>query len=115
MLARDGLHSEVVLKVLANRTPCSPQTLTRAASDFGEKNPEFAIEAGMAALRWLVEGYGYEITSIDVEDAYSYAMKAADNSGRTKEIHSRIHDLVAGEIVGERLVTKVLGRKLGLS
>jgi hypothetical protein len=39
---------------LANRTPCSPQTLTRAARDFEEKRPEFAIEAGMAALRWLL-------------------------------------------------------------
>jgi hypothetical protein len=29
-----------------------------AARDFEEKGPEFAIEAGMAALRWLVEGYG---------------------------------------------------------
>src|SRR5690606_9849751 len=37
---------------LANRTPCSPQTLTRAARDFEEKKPEFAIEAGMAALHW---------------------------------------------------------------
>ncbi|MCG8556561.1 MAG: hypothetical protein MJD61_14915, partial [Proteobacteria bacterium] len=45
---------------LANRTPCSPQTLTRAARDFEDKNPQFAVEAGMTALRWLVEGYGYE-------------------------------------------------------
>ena len=40
---------------LANRTPCSPQTLTRAARDFADRNPTFAIEAGMTALRWLAE------------------------------------------------------------
>jgi len=51
---------------LANRTPCSPQTLTRAARDFEEKKPTFALEAGMAALRWLVLGHAYEITGADV-------------------------------------------------
>lgn len=100
---------------LANRTPCSPQTLTRAARDFEEKRPEFAVEAGMAALRWLVDGYGYEITGLDVLNAYSHTMKAAENAGRAEETHKRIHDLVARESFGERSVTKVLGRQLGLS
>ncbi len=100
---------------LANRTPCTPQTLTRATRDFAEKNPPFAIEAGMAALRWLVEGYGYEITGLDVMNAYSFTMKAAESSGRSDELYKRIHDLVAKETFGERFVTKILGRQLGLS
>ena len=100
---------------LANRTPCSPQTLTRAARDFEEKNPEFALEAGLAALRWLVEGYGYEITSLDVLDAYSHAMRAAQNIERADETQQRIHDLTARETFGERFVAKVLGRQLGLA
>jgi len=44
---------------LANRSPCDPRTLTRAARDHAGTEPQFALEAGMAALRWLVEGYGY--------------------------------------------------------
>ena len=44
----------------------APKTLTRAARDFADERPEFAVEAGLAALRWLVEGYGYEITGADV-------------------------------------------------
>jgi hypothetical protein len=100
---------------LANRTPCSPQTLTRAARDFEEKRPKFAIEVGMAALHWLVEGYGYEVTGIDVLNAYSHTMNAAENAGCAKETQKRIHDLVARESFGERFVTKVLGRQLGLS
>ena len=57
--AKDArLFDEAV--ALANRTPCNPRTLTRAARDFAEKNPAFAVEAGFAALRWLVQGYGYE-------------------------------------------------------
>ncbi len=100
---------------LANRTPCSPQTLTRAARDFAEKNPVFAVEAGMAALRWLVKGYGYEITGVDVSNAYSFTMKAAENAGVASHTHDRIRALVAAESFGERFVTKVLGRQLGLS
>ena len=100
---------------LANWAPCSPQTLTRAARDFAETNPAFAIEAGMAALRWLVEGYGYEITSADVLNAYSITMRAADCAGRVDETRARVRDLVAQETFGERFVTRVLGRQIGLS
>ena len=100
---------------LANRSPCSPQTLTRAARDFAEKNPEFALKAGMAALHWLVEGYGYDITSLDVLNAYSHTMKAAESAGCVDKTRQRIHDMVARESFGELFVTKILGRHLGLS
>jgi hypothetical protein len=112
--AKDAeLFDEAIM--LANRTPCSPQTLTRAARDFEARQPEFAVEAGMAALRWLVEGYGYEITGLDVLNAYSHTMKAAENAGCAEETRQRIRDLVARESFGERFVTKMLGRHLGLS
>ena len=99
---------------LARRTPCSPQTLTRAARDFEERNPLFAIEAGMTALQWLVEGYGYEVTGLDVHGAYAHTMKAAENVGCSDETQRRIRDLVTRESFGERFVTKILGRQLGL-
>jgi hypothetical protein len=99
---------------LANASPCSPQTLTRAARDFADENPAFGTEAGMAALRWLVEGYGYEITGLDVLNAYSFTMKAAENAGRFDEIRERIRCLVAKENVGERFVNKILGKQLGI-
>ncbi len=95
---------------LANQTPCSPQTLTRAARDFVEKEPEFAIEAGMTALRWLVEGYGYEITNLDVLAAYSHTMKAAEHAGVADKTRTRVQELVAQETFGERFVNRVLGR-----
>jgi len=47
-----GLYSEAI--DVANRTPCDPKTLTRAARDMAAAEPRFAVEAGMAALRWLV-------------------------------------------------------------
>lgn len=70
-----GLYDEAI--ALARRTPCDPRTLTRAARDFGTQDPAFAIEAGLAALRWIVAGYGYEITALDVSTAYSSTMAAA--------------------------------------
>lgn len=100
---------------LANRTPCSPQTLTRAARDFADQNPGFALQAGLTALRWLVEGYGYEITGLDVMNAYSFTLKAAENAGCASETQARIRDLVAHDTSGQGLVSQVLGRQPGLS
>jgi hypothetical protein len=65
-----GLYREAI--ELANRTPCDPKTLTKAARDMAATEPQFALEAGMTALRWLVAGYGYEITSVDVREAYQF-------------------------------------------
>jgi len=107
-----GLFDEAIR--LANRAPCDPKTLTRAARDFADRRPEFAVEAGLAALRWLVEGYGYEITGGDVWAAYTCTVKAAENGGRTAEVRERIRTLVASETSGERFVTRILGRELGL-
>ena len=100
---------------LAKRSPCDPRTLTRAARDFGETNPGFAVEAGMAALYWLTQGYGYEITGADVWAAYSNTRKAAEHLDRGYEVTQRIRQLVAGEAAGDRFVTQVLGRELGLT
>ena len=93
---------------LANRTPCSPKTLTRAARDFEEKNPTFAFEAGMAALRWMALGYGYEITSADVRSACSHTMTAAEHLGVAAETRARMHAIVARDAQGERFVIRTL-------
>ena len=99
---------------LANRSPCAPQTLTRAARDFAVEKPEFAVEAGVAALRWLAEGYGYEVTSTDVLNAYSFTMKAAENAGLGAETHRRIRKTITTNAPGGSLVRTVLRRQLGL-
>jgi hypothetical protein len=107
-----GLYDEAVR--LALRTPCDPRTLTRAARDFAEKNPPFAIEAGLAALHWLVQGYGYEITGADVWAAYSNTLKAAEHNGTVDSTKERVRRLAESETFGQRFVTEVLGRELGL-
>lgn len=107
-----GLYERAV--ELANASPCDPKTLARAARDLAQDQPRFAVEAGIAAIRWLVEGYGYDITNLDVIGAFDYTMQAAENAGCSQETFSRIRELVAGEKSEDRFVTRYLGPKLGL-
>jgi hypothetical protein len=106
-----GLFDEAVR--LANETPCDPKTLTRAARDFVDSRPELAVEAGLAALRWLSKGYGYEVTGADVLAAYTHTMKAAERVGRAGAVRDQIRMLIATETSGG-FVGRVLGQPLGL-
>jgi hypothetical protein len=106
-----GLYDEAI--VLANRTPCDPRTLTRAAKDAAKEKPAFAVEAGMAALRWLCAGYGYEITSADIWVAYRYTMEAAANVATIYETRERIRKLATSKASGSQFVAEALMNELG--
>jgi len=111
--AKDAkLFDEAV--ALANATPCDPKTLTRAARDFAQAKPVFALEAGLAALRWLVGGYGYEITSLDVRAAYAHTLTAATNAGVREATEQRIRSLFNHPTARTGFVADVIGRELGL-
>lgn len=107
-----GLLNEAL--ELANRSPCDPNTLTRAARDMVESNPLFAVEAGMTALKWLVQGYGYDITGADVWSAYFGVVKAAEAAGVKEEAVGRMRKLVAEDVSNDRFVSRILGPSLGL-
>jgi len=105
-----GLYDEAV--ALAQKTPCDPRTLTRAARDFGTSNPLFAVEAGLAALRWIAAGYGYEITGLDVLAAYSSTMEGAKNCNAADETEGRIRELLdVPPSPAKDFVVKALGRR----
>ncbi len=106
-----GLYDEAL--ALASRTPCDPKTLARAARDFSDRQPRFAVGAGLLALHWLVQGYGYEITGANVWAAYASTIKAAEKNGDTCEVRERVKKLVAGEAPGG-FVARILSRELGL-
>ena len=97
---------------LARRSPCDPGTLTRAARDFAERRPEFAVEAGLLALHWLVDGYGYEITNLDVLAAYTHTMQVAEQLGTSVETRQRVRQIVAQEADTGRFVGRSLERVL---
>jgi hypothetical protein len=79
---------------LCYRSPCDPRTLNRAARDFQEKEPKFALGAALASLQWMSQGYGYEITPSDVLSAYEYAMKAAETLGRKEQVVVDIKEII---------------------
>jgi len=108
-----GLYDEAL--ALARRSPSDPKTLARAARDHAESEPGFAVEAGLLALHWLVQGHGYEITGADVWAAYAGTMKAAERQGSVAETRERVRVLVANESTGGRFVTRILGREIGLA
>ena len=101
---------------LATRSPADPRTLVRAARDYCEKRPDFAIESGLAALRWISRGYGYEITSKDVLDAYLTLMQATagavDTAQSTQCVKEQIREMASGSQPGSQFIKKVLGHHL---
>jgi hypothetical protein len=98
---------------LATRSPTDPRTLTRAARDYAEKQPAFALAAGLAALRWISLGHGYDITGADVLDAYSAVTQAAVNAAvPTQQVNEQIRDMIASTQPGNSLMKTILARHL---
>jgi|GEM_PF-5998043 len=85
---------------LAEHSPCDPRTLTRAARDMAESNPDFAIGAGRAALKWMLLGYGYDISRFDVYDACRWTLQAAKKIDRVKETVADIYEMCHIKISG---------------
>lgn len=105
-----GLLSEAL--ELVEHSPCEPKTLATAMRDTAETDPGFAIETGLAALKWLARGYGYEITGADVWSVYLGVIKAAENAGLKERTVERILALLEQE--GDSFVSDILGRTLHL-
>jgi hypothetical protein len=99
---------------LAHQSPCEPKTLNRAARDYLDKNPKFALGVAIASLHWLSEGWGYEITGSDVYSAYDYAMKAAESLGVTDQVKADIVKIVSADKSSGMFVKDMLGRHLDL-
>ncbi len=108
--AKDAGFRDVALG-LAVTSPCDPRTLARAARDYAESDPAFAVGAGLAALHWIASGYGYEITGLDVWAAYSPTLKAAEAMGQVEVVKEKIRSIASiGE--GPNFVAGVIGRQL---
>lgn len=78
--AKDADFYDLALK-FAGEGRTDPRTLSRAARDFAGKQPAFAMAAGRLTLERLLQGYGYEVTSLDVVDAYQHFVAAAGRMG----------------------------------
>lgn len=78
-----GLYEQAI--ELVSHSPTDPNTLIRAARDFSDKQPVFAFQSGLAAMRWLLLGYGYEMTKWDLFSALKLTQQIADVNGYSRE------------------------------
>lgn len=97
---------------LAMRYPTDPRTLARAARDFADTEPQFAIECGMLGVARIAEGYGFDITGADVWAAYSPAKKAADRLHITRHVRAQLRGITSRGGSGAKFVADVLRSEL---
>jgi hypothetical protein len=110
--AKDAGFFELAIE-LTNRSPSDPRTLIRAAKDFAVDRPEFALAAGMTALRGIASGWGYDITGIDVLDAYSAVLTAARPAGVEENVvKADVRALIAANPNGGQFIQRMLERQL---
>jgi tetratricopeptide (TPR) repeat protein len=94
--AKDAGQFDVAIE-LVTRSPTDPRTLARAARDFATERPDFAVASGLAALHWISQGAGYDITGTDVLDAYTAVMQAAARSEMGEQcVNEQLRQLVDG-------------------
>jgi hypothetical protein len=106
--AKDAGLFDVAIE-LVNQSPTDPRTLVRAARDYAEQQPDFAVSAGLTALYWMSQGYGYQITATDVLDAYKSLMLAANYAGIAEtEIKARIQETLGEKTPGNAFMLSAL-------
>lgn len=83
----------------------------KLARDFAVARPDFAIAAGMAALRNIANGDGYDIGGADVLEAYAALIAAAGAAG-VALVQADVRALIAASHGGGEFVGRVLARQL---
>lgn len=82
--AKDAGFLDLALE-FANTGRTDPRTLSRASRNFLKKDTRFCLEVGRLAIQRILEGYGYELTGMDLIDAYHHFMAAAQALGITSQ------------------------------
>lgn len=95
---------------LAWASPCDPKTLNRAARDHLKTQPGFAMQCALASLHWMSMGHGYELTGLDVQDAYRMATEAAAVAQQTQQVRASIEQVLASD----RPMAAWMKRSLGI-
>lgn len=94
---------------LAMRSPTDPLTLGRAARDYAVKEPKFAMASGLASLQWMARGYGYELTGMDVSQAYQAVMDAGRAMGLPNgQIEQQVRRVVTTDSAAGNFVERIL-------
>jgi hypothetical protein len=105
--AKDAGLLDLALQ-FAEKGRADPRTLSRASRDFLKKDTGFSLKVGRLALQRILEGYGYELTGIDVLDAFDHYIAAAQTLGVDSQARADAlamatqHSGVAGDILIRR-------------
>jgi len=71
------------------------------------------MSCGLSALHWMAAGYGYDITRIDVLDAYAAIVHAGETLGiATAEINARIRVQLGDRGTDRTLVEEALAHHI---
>jgi hypothetical protein len=92
--AKDAGFLDLALE-FANRGRTDPRTLSRASRDLLAKDARFCLQVGRLAIQRILEGYGYDLTALDVMDAYDRFIAAADKLGVAAHARNDILALAA--------------------
>jgi hypothetical protein len=87
--AKDAGFLDLALE-FANTGRTDPRTLSRASRDLLQENARFCLEVGRLAIQRILEGYGYELTGMDVTDAYNHFMAAAQTLGIASQARAEV-------------------------
>jgi hypothetical protein len=110
--AKDAGFFDLAIE-LANKSPSDPRTFIRAARDFAVERPEFALAAGMTGLRGIGNGWGYDITGVDVLDAYAAVMMAAGAVGVDEVVvKADVRAIISASRGGGEFVGRILKHSL---
>lgn len=73
------------------------------------------MAAGMTALTGIICGYGYDITGVDMLDAYAAVMLAADAIGVDEAtVKENVRATITASGVGGMFVQRVLAHQLAM-
>ena len=73
-----------------------PKTLIRAARDHVKRRPALAFEVALAALHWMANSAGFELTGADVSAARDRAVATVETLGVGALVSQQIADNLAG-------------------
>jgi hypothetical protein len=113
--AKDAGFLDIALDC-AGTGETEPTTLVRAARDFVESDPEFATQVALLAIWALLQGRGYEPTTLDIRNAHDHLMTAAGKIGATEKVNADVKRMLLNDLLcQDSLMRNALAARLSTS
>uniref|UniRef100_UPI0040473A41 hypothetical protein n=2 Tax=Yoonia sp. TaxID=2212373 RepID=UPI0040473A41 len=107
--AKTAKYLDIALECAAH-TDAAPATLIRAARDFAIKEPAFAAQVGLHAIGHLLAGRGYEPSPLDIDEAVTHVMAAAERIGQGERVLRELQRLSANAATNVSMSARLKSR-----